>query len=183
MYCARIENNDTIPPYDPLPERHQSPREGTMESSMTGLLGLQIKVHCQCDQSPQRSKLETLGRPRTEPNTEIHISSNPSRCLAQLWGRVPECEVEQTTNKQNAPAQIRHFSARKAVDARMWVTCYINIIDCCVFTDSVWKTPGLSCLSLPDSASSSASTVYHPRVCWNAFYSTRSPLPHQESFF
>ena len=82
-----------------LPERHRSPREGTMESSAMGCLGLQIKVHRQCDQSHKRSKLETLGRPKTGPNTEIHISSNPSRCLAQLCGRVPECEVEQTTNK------------------------------------------------------------------------------------
>ena len=142
-----------------LPERHRSPREGTMESSAMGYLGLQIKVHRQCDQSHKRSKLETLGRPKTGPNTEIHISSNPSRCLAQLCGRVPECEVEQTTNKQNAPAHIRRYSAWKAVDAGMWVNWYIKIIDCCAFTDSVWGTPGLSWLYLPDSVSSSTSTV------------------------
>ena len=104
MYCARIEIMIKSHHIELLPERHRSPREGTVESSAMGLLGLQIKVHHQCDQSHQRSKLETIGRPKTGPKTEIHISSNPSRCLAQLWGRAPECEVEQTTNKQNDPA-------------------------------------------------------------------------------
>ena len=50
-------------------ERHWSPREDTTESSTMGVLGLQ--VHHQCDQTPQRSKLETIGRPATEPKTNL----------------------------------------------------------------------------------------------------------------
>ena len=49
----------------PVPEeRHWSPREGPMKSSAMGLLG-----HHQCGQTPQRYKLDTLGRPKTEPKT------------------------------------------------------------------------------------------------------------------
>ena len=67
---SKIRYGICIHDMGPLPEeRHRSPREGTMESSMMGLLRLQ--VHHQCDQTPQRSKLETIGRPKTEPKTNL----------------------------------------------------------------------------------------------------------------
>ena len=49
----------------------------------------------------KRLKLETPGRPKTGPKTNL-ISQNSER--------VPECEVEQSRSKQNTSDQIRHYS-------------------------------------------------------------------------
>ena len=52
-------------------ERHWSPWEGTKESSSMSPLG--PKVHLQCDQTPQRSQLETFGRLKTDRKTSLII--------------------------------------------------------------------------------------------------------------
>ena len=97
----------------PLPEeRHWSHREGTAERSAMGLLGLQ--AHHQCNQTTKRLKLETPGRPKTGPKTNL-ISQNSER--------VPECEVEQSRSKQNTADQIRHYSDNSCL-ALVYQTVY-----------------------------------------------------------
>ena len=67
---SKIRYGICIHDMGPLPEeKHWSSQEGTTENSTMGLLSLQ--VHHQCDQTPQRSKLETIGRLKIEPKTNL----------------------------------------------------------------------------------------------------------------